>query len=91
MKGILGYLLKTADRKIRNLAGRQNVSFRTSAHAGVGISIDFRVSYRHTDRSFAPFSGIRPREMVLLSGRLPRQFENWLAMTGNSPARQIPI
>ena len=33
---------------------------------------------------FVPFSGIRPREMVLLSGRLPRQFENWLAMTGNS-------
>ena len=64
---------------------RTTLSFRTSAHTGVGISIEFRVSYRHTDRSFAPFSGICPRGMVLLSRRLPRQFENWLAMTGNSP------
>ena len=41
------------------------VSFRTSAHTGVGISpvIETTFFYRW---------------------RLPRQFENWLAMTGNS-------
>ena len=38
---------------------------------GVGISIEFRVTYRHTDCTFAPFSGIHPREIVLLSGRFP--------------------
>ena len=40
---------------------------------------------------FVPLSGIFPREVVLLTRRLPRQFENWLAMTGKSAARQIPI
>ena len=40
---------------------------------------------------FVPLSGIFPREVVLLIRRLPRQFENWLAMTGKSAARQIPI
>ena len=30
-----------------NLTHRQNVSFRTSAHTGVGISIEFRAIYRH--------------------------------------------
>ncbi|MCI6851546.1 MAG: hypothetical protein MR883_08565, partial [Clostridiales bacterium] len=51
----------------------QNMSFRTSAHAGVGIPIEFQAAYRHTDRSFATFSGIYPREVVRLSGGLPRQ------------------
>ena len=40
---------------------------------------------------FVPLSGIFPREVVLLTRRLPRQFENWLAMTGKSAARQISI
>ena len=40
---------------------------------------------------FVLFSRIRPREMVLLTRRLPRQCEHWLAMTGKSIARQIPI
>ena len=31
-----------------NLAHRQNVSFRTSAHTGVGISIEFQIAFRHT-------------------------------------------
>ena len=31
-----------------NLTGRQNVSLRTSAHAGVAISIEFRGQERHT-------------------------------------------
>ena len=31
-----------------NLTGRQNVSLRTSAHAGVAISIEFRNQERHT-------------------------------------------
>ena len=57
----------------------------------VGISIEFRAAHRHTDCSILLFSEILPREIVLLSRRLPRQFANWLAMTGNSIARQIPI
>ena len=55
----------------------------------VGISIEFRAAHRHTDCSILLFSEILPREIVLLSRRLPRQFANWLAMTGNSIARQI--
>ena len=31
-------------------APRTTLSFRTSAHTGVGISIEFRAAYRHTDR-----------------------------------------
>ena len=46
------YWLNTAKRQIGNLSHRQNVSFRTSARTGVGISIEFRAAYRHTDRSF---------------------------------------
>ena len=49
-----------------NLAGRQNRSFRTSPQTGVGISIEFRAVYRHTDCLFVPFPGIHPREIVLL-------------------------
>ena len=49
------------------------MSFRTSAHAGVGIPIEFQAAYRHTDRSFTTFSGIYPREVVRLTGGLPRQ------------------
>ena len=64
------------------------MSFRTSAHTGVGISIEFQATYRHTDHSFALFSGIFLREVVLLSGRLPHQSADWFAMTDN---RQIPI
>ena len=30
-----------------NLSNRQNVSFRTSAYTGVGISIEFQTIYRH--------------------------------------------
>ena len=67
------------------------VSFRTSPQTGVGISIEFRAAYRHTDRSFALFSVILPREVVRLFGGLPRQCDHWLAMTGISIARQIPI
>ena len=68
----------------RKVRPRTTLSFRTSAHSGVGISIKFRAVYRHTDHSFAPFSGIHPGEVVLLSGGLPRQCAHWLAMTGNS-------
>ena len=78
---------------------RQNVSFRTSAHTGVGISIEFRAAHRHTGRSFAPFSGIHPRKIVLLFGRLPRQcallyrndMEFGFAMTGNSINSQFTV
>ena len=72
-------------------APRTTLSFRTSAHAGVGISIDFRAAYRHTGRSILPFPGICPRKVVLLSGGLPRQCAHWLAMIRNLIARQIPI
>ena len=41
--------------------------------SGVGISIEFQIIHRHTDRSILPFPGIHPWELVLLSGRLPRQ------------------
>ncbi len=64
------------------------VSFRTSPQTGVGISIEFWAVYRHTVRSNLPFPGIYLREIVLLSRRLPRQCEHWLAMTGNSIQRQ---
>ena len=70
---------------------RTTLSFRTSAHTGVGISIDFRAAYRHTGRSILPFPGICPRKVVLLSGGLPRQCAHWLAMTRNLIARQILI
>ena len=66
------------------LAHRQNASFRTSPQTGVGISIELWATHRHTDRSFVPFSGIYPREVVRLTGGLPRQCAHWLAMTGNS-------
>ena len=35
-----------------NIAHRQNVSLRTSANAGVAISIEFRAAHRHTVYSF---------------------------------------
>ena len=63
---------------------RTTLSFRTSAHAGVGISVEFRAAYRHTDRSFCFVSPNMPvcyRKMVFLSGRLPHQSEDWFAMT----------
>ena len=41
-----------------NLSGRQNMSFRTSAHTGVGISIEFQAAHRHTVCSNLPFPGI---------------------------------
>ena len=72
-------------------APRTTLSFRTSAHAGVGISIEFRVAHRHTDCPFCAVFEIYRREVVLLTGGLPRQCAHWLAMTGNSIARQIPI
>ena len=68
----------------RKVRPRTTLSFRTSAHTGVGISIKFRAVYRHTDCFILPFPGILPRRIVLLSGRLPRQSADWLAMTGNS-------
>ena len=40
---------------------------------GVGISIELQATHRHTGCSILPFSGVHPREVVLLSGRLPRQ------------------
>ena len=39
----------------------------------VGISIESRAAHRHTGRFILPFSGAHPREIVLLSRRLPRQ------------------
>ena len=39
----------------------------------MGISIELWATHRHTDRSFVPFSGIYPREVVRLTGGLPRQ------------------
>ena len=50
---------------------RTTLSFRTSAHTGVGISIEFQATYRHTGCSFVPFSGILPREVVRLTEGLP--------------------
>ena len=72
------------------MALRQNVSFRTSSQTGVGISIEFQATYRHTGHSFLPFSGIHPRKGVLLSGGLPRQCAHWLAMTWNSTNSNLP-
>ena len=37
---------------------------------------------------FVLFPGIHPREVIRLTGGLPRQFANWLAMTGNSMPRR---
>ena len=54
-------------------APRTTLSFRTSAHTGVGISIEFQIIHRHTDCSILPFPGIHPREIVRLFRRLPRQ------------------
>ena len=55
---------------------------------GVGISIELQTTHRHTGCSILPFSGVHPREVVLLSGRLPRQ-ESELARNdrkvGNPP------
>ena len=84
--GVRIFCAASKSRSLR-LVHRQNMSFRTSAHAGVGIPIEFQAAYRHTDRSFTTFSGIYPREVVRLSGGLPRQSEDWLAMTGNSMVR----
>ena len=39
----------------RGLAPRIYEGGGTSAHTGVGISIEFQAVYRHTYRSFAPF------------------------------------
>ena len=39
---------------------------------------------------FVPFSGILPREVVRLTGGLPRQCAHWLAMTGNSTNSNLP-
>ena len=38
---------------------------------------------------FTPFSEVHLREILLLSGRLPHQSEDWFAMTGNSPNSQF--
>ena len=85
------YRVKAANWNLqRGAHPEQRCHLRTSAPASVGISIEFRAASRHTYRSFAPFSGIHPREVVRLSGGLPRQCAHWLAMTGNSIARQIP-
>ena len=37
----------------------QHCHLRTSAHTGVGIPIEFQAAYRHTYRSFTPFSTIK--------------------------------
>ncbi len=84
-------LLHKADSLNWNLSGRQSLSFRASAHTGVGISIEFQAAYRHTNCPFGAVPGILPREVVRLTGRLPHQSADWFAMTGNSIARQIPI
>ena len=70
------------------MTGRQNGSFRASAHTGVGIPIEFQATYRHTVCSNLPFSGAYSRKVVRLTGRLPHQSADWFAMTDN---RQIPI
>ena len=64
---------------------RTTLSFRTSAHTGVGISIEFRTTYRHTVCSNLPFPRIHSRKVVRLSGGLLHQSADWFAMTGNSP------
>ena len=51
----------------------KNVSFRASAHTGVGISIEFQAAHRHTVCSNLPFPGIHSRKVVRLSGGLPHQ------------------
>ena len=89
-----GYRLNAAARQLGICRGKERPrttrSFRTSAHAGVGISIEFQASHRHTDCFFCIFPELI-REIVLLSRRLPRQCDHWLAMTWNSIARQISI
>ena len=40
---------------------------------------------------FVPFSGTLPREVVLLTRRLPHQSEDWFAMTGNSPNSNLSV
>ena len=90
----MGYRYSVANGEIgiwRGKTGhRTTLSFRTSAHTGVGISIEFQATYRHTGHSFLPFSGIHPRKGVLLSGGLPRQCAHWLAMTWNSTNSNLP-
>ena len=83
--GVRIFCAASKSRSLR-LVHRQNMSFRTSAHAGVGIPIEFQAAYRHTDRSFTTFSGIYPREVVRLSGGLPRQCAHWC---GNLPVLDI--
>ena len=79
--GVRIFCAASKSRSLR-LVHRQNMSFLTSAHAGVGIPIEFQAAYRHTDRSFTTFSGIYPREVVRLTGGLPRQCAHWC---GNLP------
>ena len=90
----MGYRYSVANGEIgiwRGKTGhRTTLSFRTSAHTGVGISIEFQATYRHTGHSFLPFSGIHPRKGVLLSGGLPRQCAHRLAMTWNSTNSNLP-
>ena len=52
---------------------RTTLSFRTSVHTGVGISIKIRAAFRHTVCSILAFSGVYPRKVVRLSGGLPHQ------------------
>ena len=73
---------------------RTTLSFRTSAHTGVGISIKFRATYRHTDRSFIPFSGIWLcviERLYFYPGDCHARKANWLAMTGNSVNSQFVV
>ena len=62
---LVGFIIRAINW---NLADRQNVSFQTSAHAGVGISIEFQVAYRHTVYSILPFSGIFHKKWYVYPG-----------------------
>ena len=75
-----------------NLAGRQNMSFRESSAL---LSWESPSSFGQPSviqtALFVPFSGTLPREVVLLTRRLPHQSEDWFAMTGNSPNSNLSV
>ena len=74
------------------LAGRQNVSFRTSPQTGVGISIEFLLAHRHT---VCPFLYNSPEfihgKLYFYSGDCHASVRYFIAMTGNSINSQFTV
>ena len=67
------------------MADRQNVSFRTSAHAGVGISIEFQAAHRHTGVLTCHSPKFIHEKWCFYPGDChTSDIGHWFAMTGNS-------